>query len=116
MSVLNTPQPLPPNYAALIAAKIKTQTRQTFSTMTDAFNEGAVFFWQHQKATPAEIAAALGTDAREVFELHGKLGALLATVKPEAIAKGAEVVGQFEYNDDGTVTILSPGPPPPDGG
>jgi len=38
--------------------------------------------------------------------LHGKLGALLASVKPEAVADGVSVVGQFTMNEDGTVTIL----------
>jgi hypothetical protein len=67
-------------------------------------------FWQHPRATPAEISAALGTDAKEIFELHGKVGALLASVKPESIASGAAVVGEFSYNSDGTVTVVDQAP------
>jgi hypothetical protein len=48
---------------------------------------------------------ALGSDAKEIFELHAKLGALIASVKPEAISEGSAVVGNFTMNDDGSVTI-----------
>lgn len=108
MSILNDLAPAPaPNFAQLAADNIKRQTQQTFLTMVQAFNSGAKLFWQNSKATPAEISAALGADAREVFELHGKLGQLLASVKPEIIAATAAIIGQFEYNEDGTVTVLS---------
>ena len=102
-----TPVSPTPDYPAMAAARIRAQTRQTFQIMAQAFNAGAKLFWRHPKATAEEIAAELGTDAREIFELHGKLGALLAQIKPESIASGMALVGQFEYNDDGNVTIIN---------
>lgn len=111
MSVLNNPPQPAPSHAEITADNIKRQTRHTFNTMVQAFNAGARLFWANSRATPAEIATALGTDAREVFELHGKLGQLIASVKPETILPGMAVVGEFAYNDDGAVTILSSPPP-----
>ena len=61
-----------------------------------------------QGLTPDEIAAALGTNAQEVFALHYKLGQLIGSVKPEAIAEGASIVGEFNYNEDGSVTVVHP--------
>lgn len=94
--------------AVRVANQIKQQARMTFQQLVQAFNQGAQSFWNNPRVQPADIAAALGTDAKEVFELHGKIGALLATIKPEAIQPGLSVVGQFTYNQDGTVTITGP--------
>lgn len=108
MSVLNNPPQPAPSHAEIAADNIRRQARHTFNTMVQAFNAGSKLFWQNSNATPEEVAAALGTDAQEIFELHAKLGQLIATVKPTAIVAGVSVVGQFEYNEDGTVTVLPP--------
>lgn len=110
MSLLDHNAPLSPS-ADLIAQQIKQQARATFHQLVQVFNSGAQTFWQNSAASPVEIAAALGTDAKEVFELHGKIGALLASVKPDSIAPGMSVVGPFQYNEDGTVVISQPSPP-----
>lgn len=112
MSVLNVPTPPSVPAGEVVAERLKNQTRQTFQQLVMAFNQGARAFWKNNDASPVEIAAAMGTDAKEVFELHGKIGALLASVKPEAIAPGLSVVGAFDYNADGTVTITGPAPAP----
>lgn len=104
----NTPEIDP---AVRIANQIKQQARMTFQQLVQAFNQGAQSFWNNPRATPAQIAAALGTDAKEVFQLHGKIGALLAEVKPDSIQPGLSVVGQFSYNEDGTVTVTTPDQP-----
>jgi hypothetical protein len=89
-----------------IAARIKGDAKTLYRYMVASFVNGAKDFWTNSVATPAEIAEALGPDAVEVFSLHAKLGALLAEVNPAAIAAGAAVVGEFEYNEDGTVTVI----------
>ena len=92
-----------------VANRIKNQTRQTFQNMVNAFNEGSKIFWQNPRGlTPTQIAEALGTDAREVFELHYALGLLINSIKPESIQEGWDVIGQFTMNEDGTVTIIEP--------
>lgn len=113
MSVLDNPVVNEITPAQRQANQIKQNVRQTFQNLVVAFNNGSKQFWRNPQASPSEIAAALGTDAVEVFKLHAKLGALLADVRPAAIQEGAAVVGQFTYNADGTVTITpSPVNPP----
>lgn len=103
MSILNPPQK--PTPAEKAASDLKNMTRQTFYYMVNAFNQGSRNFWNHPLASPEDIATALGTDAKEVFELHAKLGSLIGTVKPESINEGTSLVGKFTLNNDGSVTI-----------
>lgn len=107
MSILNQPSAPPVDPAVRAANMIRNQTRQTFQNMVISFNQGAKMFWNNPQASPSDIASALGVDAKEIFELHAKLGSLLASVKPESIVEGSGVVGQFTTNEDGTVTIIS---------
>ena len=106
MSILNQPSVPEVDPAVRAANMLKNQPRQTFQQMVMAFNQGSNNFWKNPRVTPQQIAAALGTDAKEVFEIHFKIRDLLASVKPEAIEQGDSVVGQFTLNEDGTVTIL----------
>jgi hypothetical protein len=112
MSILDrndVSNPVPP--ARIAANRLINMTKHTYQQMVNSFNGGAQVFWQNSMgAAPEDIAAELGTDAREVFELHYKLGQLIATVKPEAIAQGAAMVGNFTMNEDGTVTVIVPEP------
>lgn len=94
-----------------IAKNLIDSTRRTFLMMKNAFNAGSLIFWNNSGATPAEIAQALGTNAREVFQLHYALGQFLTSIKPDSISRGMEVVGQFTINEDGTVTILESAQP-----
>lgn len=97
----------PPTPAETTAKNLKVSTKQTFQMMVNAFNAGSINFWNNHRATPSEIASALGTDAKEVFQLHYALGQLIGSVKPEAIAQGLSLIGQFTMNEDGTVTIIN---------
>jgi hypothetical protein len=111
MSILdnnNNIRPMvPPEKMA--ANRLIQMTKQTYSQMVQAFNQGSRTFWANgMGATPEAIAIELGTDAKEVFELHSKLGQLIATVKPEAIVEGSNLVGDFTMNEDGTVTVVLP--------
>ena len=97
--------------ATRVANQLVNMTVRTYQQMVDSFNRGSVMFWQNpQGLTPDEIAAALGTNAQEVFALHYKLGQLIGSVKPEAIAEGFSLVGEFTYNEDGSVTVVHPEP------
>jgi hypothetical protein len=95
--------------AKMAANRLINQARNTYQQMVQAFNQGSRMFWANDMgASPVEIAAELGTNAKEVFELHHKLGLLIASVKPEAVAEGASLVGDFTMNEDGTVTVTVP--------
>jgi hypothetical protein len=109
MSILddNRPERVEVPKAKMAANRLIQMTKQTYQQMVQSFNQGAKIFWDNNMgANPVDIAAELGTDAKEVFELHHKLGQLIATVKPEAIADGASLVGNFTMNEDGTVTVV----------
>lgn len=105
MSILNEPQTTPIDPALRAANMLRNITRQTYQNMIQSFNQGAKLFWDNQQATPEQISSVLGTDAKEIFELHYRLGQLIATVKPEDIVEGSNLVGNFTMNEDGTVTI-----------
>ena len=106
MSILNRQeQPVEVSPAVRTARQMVRQTKNTYDGLVGSFNEGARSFWANPRATPQEVAAALGADAKEVFELHHKIGLFLAEIDPAAIAAGVAVVGQFTYNADGTVTV-----------
>ena len=93
--------------AKIAANRLVQMTKQTYNQMVQAFNQGSQVFWKNgMGATPEDIAAELGADAKEVFELHYKLGQLIASIKPEVISEGLSVIGNFTMNEDGTVTII----------
>lgn len=107
MSILNNNnniQQLPK--AVMAANRLRMMTKQTYDAMVQAFNQGARVFWNNSNdVSPSEIAAELGTDAKEIFELHAKLGQLISSVRPEDVAESSGLVGNFTMNEDGTVTI-----------
>lgn len=112
MSILDPNNQQQLTAAESVALNIKQSTRHTFMMMKNAFNAGSINFWKNPIASPSEIAQALGSDAKEVFELHYALGQLIGSVKPEAIAQGLSLIGQFNINEDGSVTVIEqiPGP------
>lgn len=93
--------------AALAASDIKRSAVATYQHLVAVFITGARLFWRHPACTPAEIAAALGTDGVEVFRLHGMIGQILHSIDPASIAEAAALVGQFTYGEDGTVSVSS---------
>jgi len=108
MSVLNIDPGTPPNPADLIAEGFRQHARSIYQQLISSFNGGSKEFWRNtQGVSPEEIAAALGTDAVEIFQLHHKIGTLLAEINPAVIAEGLSVVGEFTYNEDGSLTIVS---------
>jgi hypothetical protein len=100
-----SPKPIPTEPQE-IAESLKTQAKSIYNNMVNTFNRGSKMFWSSPSATPVEIAAALGNDGKQLFELHYKLGQLISTVNPMDIAQGSTVIGQFTMNEDGTVTVL----------
>lgn len=104
MSILNNPNSLTPT-AGKYSDNLKSMTYNTFRQMVLSFNMGSKMFWRNPHYTPTQLAAALGTNGKEIFQLHAKLGSLISEVQPEAIAEGLSVVGNFSYNEDGSVTI-----------
>lgn len=112
MSILNDEPINEPQPAEIAVQRLIQITKRTYQQMVNSFNEGSKIFWQNPDGlTPAEMAMALGTDGKEIFQLHYKLGELIASIKPETIQEGLSVIGQFMMNEDGTVTIVSDNQP-----
>jgi len=88
-----------------IADSLVNITKNTFDKIKISYSQGVQTFWNNPKATPQEIAEALGTNASEVFSLHYNLGALIATIDPSFLENTANLIGNFTQNEDGTVTI-----------
>jgi hypothetical protein len=105
---IDTPASIP---AEEVAEQLKAHLKQTYRYIVAAFTEGAQLFWTNSRGvSAAEIAAALGPQGQEIFALHWQLGQFIGALRPEAIQPGLSLVGQFEYNDDGSVTILAESP------
>jgi hypothetical protein len=98
----------PPKTPEEISEVLKSQAKAVYGNMVGVFNRGSKMFWDNPNASPTQIASGLGSDAKQLFELHYKLGQLISSVNPADIATGASVIGQFTMNEDGTVTVLPP--------
>lgn len=106
MSILDRLQPTPPTKAEMAANRMKKQTYQSFMGLVDAFNDGALLFWDNPEGlTPQEVADALGTDGQEIFQLHYKLGIFLSGIKPESVEAGFSLIGNFTFNQDGSIQV-----------
>jgi hypothetical protein len=105
------PKPTP-TQPSEIADALRTQATNIYNNMVNVFNRGSKMFWDNPNATPEQIAASLGPDAKQLFQLHYQLGQLISSVDPLAIYPGSSVIGQFTMNEDGTVTILNNYPTP----
>lgn len=105
MSVLDQNLPSRFNSAQEVANQLKQNAKNTFRNLVGSYNANARLFWSNPAFTPNQIAAALGTDAAELFQLHAKIGELLASVKPDSVTQVLALVQPFTVNEDGTVTI-----------
>lgn len=110
MSVLDQPSPVQLTMAERTANQLRQNARRTFIDLVQTYTDGARLFWQNPDATPQDVAAALGTDGAELFQLHAKIGQLLAEIKPESVTEGLSVVGQFSISEDGVITVLEQSP------
>jgi hypothetical protein len=108
MSVLDPETSPALDPATRIANQLKQNARNVFRNLTVSFSNNANLFWRNTQATPQEIAAALGTDGVELFQLHAKLGELLYSIKPEVTTDTMAIVGEFTYNEDGSLNIIPP--------
>ena len=93
------------NHAQEAANSLVKITKNTFGKILHSYSQGVQTFWNNPRATPQEIADALGTDASEIFSLHYKLGELIASADPSLLEQTANFIGNFTQNEDGTVTI-----------
>lgn len=98
--------PMQSNNPDQIANRLKDQAKNVYNTMVSVFIRSSKMFWDNPNASPEEIAQALGTDAKQLFELHYKLGQFIAEVNPSDISEVSSVIGNFTINENGTVNII----------
>lgn len=113
MNILNTPPTLPVSEAQKIATKLKQDAYSNFQRLVSSYENGLYMFWRHPRATPQEIAEALGTSAVEVFTLHAITRQIILTAKPDQVLSSVDDFGTYQVNADGSLTILSVIDPPP---
>jgi hypothetical protein len=89
-----------------ISQGLKIEASSLFNVIVSTYINGTSSFWNNPYYTPVEMATALGNDAKEMFELHYKLGQLINSIKPEAILEINSHIGNFTLNEDGTVTVI----------
>jgi hypothetical protein len=89
-----------------ISNQLKTQAQNVYNTMVAVFIRSSKMFWENPNATPQQIAEALGTDAKQLFEVHYKLGQFISSINPSDIEEVSSIIGNFTMNEDGTITIL----------
>ena len=106
MSILSQPNTNDKDPAEIAAKRLINMTKQIYNQMVQTYNQGTQIFWKNNNASASEVSTKLGNNAKEIFELHYKLGQLLSTIKPEDIASANALIGNFTMNDDGTVTVV----------
>ena len=104
MPIINTNNQKP-DWANEAKNNLLEITNSTFDRMVKSYRHGVDIFWRNPRATPQEIADALGTNAAEIFQLHYDLGELIYKYDMSAIADKMTQIGRATINEDGTVTI-----------
>jgi len=105
MSILAQPPTTVITPAQRIAAEIRADAYREFNRLKAVHRTGLEKFWKNEKASPQEIAAALGTDAVEVFTLHGTIANILRQVHPSVEIPTVADYGSYTANQDGSITI-----------
>lgn len=104
MSILNSETYKPTTDS--IKNGLKIEASSLFNAIVSTYINGTLSFWNNPYYTPSEMATALGNEAKEMFELHYKLGQLIQSIQPETITEANSYIGNFTMNEDGTVTVL----------
>ncbi|TXH18394.1 MAG: hypothetical protein E6R03_02240 [Hyphomicrobiaceae bacterium] len=87
---------------------VKALTENAYRNLSAFQQRGINMLWKSSALTPEEAVAALGADAKKIFQLHGILTQALMDMaavdgtRPQI----ALPTNAFTLNDDGTVTVL----------
>lgn len=89
-----------------VANQLLNLTLKSFTNIINVYHNSTILFWQNpQGVSPSDIADALGDRGKEMFELHYKLGQLLNSIDPKYTEEFSKMIGSFNLNEDGTVTV-----------
>lgn len=112
MNLLNPDQhePTKEDDKLRIANRIKENIQITYQELINTQNSGIEILWKNNRElTPQEICDALGTDAAQIFKLHGILTRAIVDIATESgISPDIRTPDNaFTVNVDGTVTVLT---------
>lgn len=112
MSILETTKPIassPTKEQLLenVKKKINIFSSRSFSELVKIQKEGIDLVWNNRQHTPQEIIDSLGDDAIKVFQFHGALTTLIATI---AKMDGIEIelkypTNAFTISNTGKITV-----------
>jgi len=95
------------NMPELVTRVLKKTTSQTFEHITTVYRNGIQNIWNNPNGVNAtKISEQLGTDAKKVFEFYYSLGQFINSISPEDIVEINKLIGSYNLNEDGSVTIL----------
>lgn len=102
--------------ASRLRAAVLADAREVYKRLCQIQKQGITRIWHHPRLTPQQAVDALGTDAARIFQAHGALTQVIATV---AALDGVQPylllpTHEFAANPDGTITVGA-GPYQPQG-
>jgi hypothetical protein len=106
MNLFTPPQLTPAQEALLTMQQLRDEM---LGMMADKIRAAFALFWQNDRATPQEMASALGTNAEAAFTEHALTAAFIAQRAPEiAAAKLADLLPPqiYRFEADGRITLL----------
>lgn len=110
MSILD-PQPQKnKSLHALIAERLTSQPATRFRQFLSTWEADIRALWN--APDPQAVLDNVGPLAAELFSVSGKTAMYLESLRPGCTATAMALVGEFQVNADGTVTILSVPPKP----
>jgi hypothetical protein len=89
----------------LIAKRLKAQPAIRFKQFLSTWEADIKALWS--APDPQAVLDFIGPMAGELFQVSGKTGMYLESLKPGCTSTAMALVGKFEINHDGTVTIIS---------
>lgn len=105
MNLFTAPTLSPAQHAlATMQALHEDALKARARALQEAFN----LFWHNDRATPADMAAALGTNAQTAFDLHASEGAALYALAPELFASlNLTPPKAYTFNTDGSLNLAA---------
>lgn len=105
MQLFTAPELTPAQYALQTMQAIHNDV---LVARANGFQKSFDLFWNNDRATPAQMAAALGTNAAAAFALHAATAQDIATQAPELFATlNVTPPLPYSFNNDGSMTVGS---------
>jgi hypothetical protein len=113
MSILIPKHDRSSSYSVRVSnAQVHSIVRKIAKDCPRLWEEGFRLIWDNPSATPAEMIASFGTDAKELFELSETLfifiSTIMANTMPDKLSELQELLAlrqPYTVHEDGTITL-----------